>query len=268
MKTDQIWPTTLGEVRLCVSRSFFDAALRGSRAVYRDDGTLTVTVNCDPAQLAQITPMIERTISRLAGRQMAIEFVQATSAESERSVETFAPAPSVVPEYDVHAAGWFPVAEYENRFWAPYLGRVAWRVWEIVRQADKRKVKTEWTPARRWTAPELAEMVPCGRQAIIGVARVCAPDEPGAVQVDEDVWRKRYPGAFDKLQDTGVAVISRQGEKRHTSYWIVVRVQLGLLSGDCVRMLPGRIQVRHDRWLEAHGFDPSEWNGNGSNGAC
>lgn len=260
MKLDQLWGATLGEIKSGPggTRALFDAVLRDSTAVHQNGTFVVSVVNYDLDTLASIQPIIERTMSRLAGRQIGVEFVRAVSADSEQPT-TFAPAQSIVPEYDVHVAGWFPVSEYECRFWAPYLGRIAWRIWEIVRRADKRKVKTEWTPRRRWSAPELAEMVPCGRQAVTGVSRVCAPGDLGAIQGQDGLWRRHNAGAFDRLRDSGVAVIARQGERRHTSYWIVVKVQLGLLSGDCISTLPARLQVQHDRWLEAHGFDPVEW---------
>jgi len=56
-----------------------------------------------------------------------------------------------------------------------------------------------------------------------------------------------------------VAMVERRGVKRHTTYWISVQIRLGILRPGQVVQLPARLQVQHDRWLEAHGFDPQDW---------
>jgi hypothetical protein len=141
--------------------------------------------------------------------------------------------------------GFFPVSRYENTFWATHLGRVAWRVWEIVRGADVRREKSEWTNERRWSSPALARLVPCGPQAVAGVTRA----------------NGRQAGALERLAVAGVGQYRRQGDLHdpHTMYVVQVRVRLPLLTPVAVMELSETLRLQHDRWLEEYGFDPRAW---------
>lgn len=168
------------------------------------------------------------------------------------------------PEVDT-STRWFPVPEYANRFWAPLLGRVAFRAWMIVRQRDTRPAKLkrrdEWTPKQRFTAPEIARMVPCGRQSITGAWRRCPDDHPDAVlrkprriipqDADEPTLAsyRRQPGALETLETEGLALISTQGTRRHKTYTVQVRLVLPVLSPSQVVRLDEDLRVAHDRWL-------------------
>jgi len=247
MKNAHIWPTALGELKSIIPQAIFEAHLRSSRMVTCAGDTLVVAVDGNgPGDWLddQVQAAVERTVRRLVGRTVEVRFVADEQPVRPTPAPVITPAPFVVPEFDVHTAGWFPVSEYECRFWAPLLGRVAWRVWEIVRRADKRKSKTAWTPARRWTAPAIAEMVPCGRQALVGVVR-------------DGVERQ---GAFARLEVEGVAMVEKHGQCRHTTYRVRVRVRMTLLRPAQVDRLPGRLQTQHDRWLRDQGLDPQDWN--------
>jgi hypothetical protein len=260
-----LWQAALAELQLQMAQATF-GHLQGSQAIGAEDGTLSVAVRTAHAQewlQGRLGGVVGRTVERLAGRPLVVQFVVAEAGQvlgSGQAVIEEAETPAfVVPEFDVHEAGWFPVSEYECRFWAPLLRRIGWRVWEIVRKADTRKRKTSWTPTRRWTAPALAEMVPCGRQAITGVNRRCEEGRTGARQDGDGVWWHYQPGAFDRLVAEAVARIERRGEMRHTTYLISVRVKLGLVGPEQVGRLPARLQVEHDEWLADHGFDPAAW---------
>lgn len=258
-----LWQTALGVLQGQMAAATFQTLLLGSVARAEENDTLIVEVRGDYARewlVSRLQERVERTVMQVAGHPVTVRFVTGIERGLTQLVEPSPiEVPIVVPDYDVHEAGWFPISEYECRFWAAILGRVAWRVWEIVRRADKRKQKTAWTPTRRWTAPALAEMVPCGRQAILGVDRACGPVDPGACEVEPGIWRIHRSGAFDRLQELGMATVERQGEARHTVYWISVRVKLGLLRPELVGWLPARLQVQHDHWLEDHGFEPKNW---------
>jgi len=269
-----IWQETVDELKLQMTEATFATWVMDSQAVAVEDGVLVVEVKNGYAVdwlENRLKTTVKRTLARLTDGQLDVRFVARNGKEEEREErreekgegeekEAQAWARSfVLPEYDVHEAGWFPVSEYECRFWAPLLGRVGWRVWEIVRKMDRRKRKTEWTPTQRWTAPSLAEQVPCGRQALIGVSRRCEADVDGAeFDTDGQAWY-HYPGAFERLVDEGIATVEKRGVNRHTTYWISVRIQLGLLRPRQVAQLPARLQVQHDRWLEARGFNPRDW---------
>lgn len=260
-----VWQRALAELELQMTRATFDTWLRDSRALaLASDGVLTIGVRNRYA-VEWLSDRLFGPIARaLANQDDALRprFIVAEPAVTPATSVTPAPAPAQVwqePDYDPHDAGWFPVAAYETQFWAPLLGRIAWRVWEIVRQGDKRRQKSPWTMPRRFTAPGLAAEVPCGKQALIGAKRRCAPERAGAALDTDGVWRYHQEGAFDRLEREGVADIERRGGGAHVTYWIQVKVKLGLLHPTQVRQLRGRLQVEHDRWLADRGLDPAAW---------
>jgi hypothetical protein len=270
LSAEEIWQEALGELQLQLTAATFDTWLGRTRLISGEDGTFVIGVHNRFAQEwleGRLDGMIRRTLSGLAGKAVAVKFVvfggtpaavRGVDEPGEGALEAGAleasaleaseasPPVSVLPEMpDLRDVGYFPVSRYECSFWAPRLGRVAWRVWEIVRGADIRKEKSEWTSERRWSAPELARLVPCGPQAIVGVNR-----EAG-----------RQAGALDRLAASGVGRHRRQGDARdpHTMYVMCVRVRLPLLTPSEVMGLSDSLRHRHDRWLEEHGFDPREW---------
>jgi len=258
-----LWSEVLSNLRSQMTEVTFDTWLRDSQCVEASDGHMVVAVKNAYAVdwlTNRLGDMIARTVERAAGQALAVEFV-VVEAEAPVDLPTVAreQARFKVPAFDVSEAGWFPVSEYECRFWAALLGRVAWRVWELVRKADRRKEKSDWTPPQRWTAPSLAEQVPCGKQALVGAERKVAVGIEGAWLDTDGIWRYHKPGAFDRLEEEQAGRVERRGEKRHTTYWISVRVGLGLLEPRQVNQLPARLQVQHDRWLEDHGFNPRDW---------
>jgi hypothetical protein len=268
----EIWEEVLGELKLELTQSAYNTWLANSRLLSYDDDVLVVAV-CNEYAAEWLDSRLRGTVERIVARRIGevqLSFVVNGDGDGDADAETVLenappdpPTPPVAvfapPTFDTHEAGWFPVSEYECRFWAPYLGRVAWRVWEIVRKADRRREKTAWTPARRWTAPSLAAQVPCGRQAITGVNRKCDPDHSDAVLQDDGVYRRYQPGAFDRLQEAEIAEVERRGQGPHTTYRVRVRTKLPLLKPQQVQGLKARLQVEHDRWLADHGFDPADW---------
>jgi len=276
MKPETVWTAALGELQLQMTAATFDQLLRGTTYLRRDDGLFVVGVKNAYAKdwlTSRLSPTIERTLTRLAGERMGVRF-EVVAAEAQGPpdpVTTEPPAdpaaePFVVPGYDVLDAGWFKVAQYERTFWGPVLGRVAFAVVEIVRQDDRRgRDRTTWTPRRRYTAPGIAALVPCGRQALLGVKRRCGVGEVGKyrerykVGQDDEGWWFEKRGAFDLLAEMDVANIERRGELRHTTYLISVRNEMGLLTPELAALLPDRLQVKHDAWLADHGFEPQAW---------
>jgi len=160
-----------------------------------------------------------------------------------------------------------PVPEYALLFWAPLLGTIAWRVWEIMRQANRLAAPHEWAPRIRFSAPELARLVPCSKQALTGRNRQCDPDAPSAAemtlapfgQAPTTAWARHSPGAFDRLQCYDLAQISQSGTHRHLVYTLSVRWRLPLLHPSEVAELNAELQTRHDQWVVAHGLDPEIW---------
>lgn len=288
-----IWPQVLIDLQSQLPPETFDLWLRDSTAAL-DDGRLTVRVASVQAAewLEQrLGGMISRTVAdlcrsngtaapagiefaagggRIAGDGRIVSLVQGApegrtgqvGRSSGMPVVPVAAAASPVDDaddFDTHSAGWMPVSHYENAFWAAFLGRVPWRVWELVRLADRRRKKEGWTPARRWTAPSLARSVPCSRHSITGTNRQCEADRPEAFQDPAGIWRFHQWGAFDWLGAAGVGKVVRVGTGRRTTYQLSVLVKLPVLRPEQAAKLAGLLQVRHDRWLADRGIDPRPW---------
>ncbi len=256
---DQTWQQALGELQLQLTGATFDTWLGRTKLISFDSDEFTIGVHNQAAQDwmtdGQLEGLICRTLSGIEGRPVSVKFVvngngHTPAAESAVAVPGVAmpaqrPVPALPEMPDLKEVGYFPLSRYECTFWAPLLGRVAWRVWEIVRGSDTRKDKSDWTPERRWSAPEMARMVPCGPQAIVGVSR----------------GDGRQAGSLDRMAEVGIGQYRRQGEARdpHTMYVISVRVRLPLLTPVSVMQLTDTLRHRHDRWLEEHGFNPRDW---------
>jgi len=276
-----IWEKTLSELALQMTRGTFDTWLRGStcESYDADSHTLTIAVKNQYAVewlQNRLYSSIERTLQYVTGNGTRPRFIVAdpdaplVSASSNLPVSEYESewqAPDFDPANTKKVAGWFPVPEYACKFWAPLLGRTAWRLWEVIRQSDIRTDKSEWTPARRWSLPELSRMVPCGVQALTGRNRVVEPRTPGAIleilhplnEPEREEWTIHQPGAFDTLQAEGAADISATGCRRNRIYTISVRSSLPLLHPTQVADLRAELQTAHESWIIAHGLDPEMW---------
>lgn len=266
---ENIWQNTLSLLQSQTTRALFDTWIRRTRAMSFDGCVFSVSVDNASAKEwldSRLYDLILRTLRGVDGSVERVEFVVAANAEADDDVEDdggghSAPQPVprrfVTPDFNTEVAGWFKITRYETLFWAPLLGRVAWRVREICLEADLRRDKSDnWTPPRRYTAPSLADLVPCGKQAVTGVARR-----------NGDGNLHHHPGAFDRLVDMGLARVQKQGQPPHVIYIVSVMVRLPMMRPEQVGELPDRLQVKHDRWLEEHGFDSREWFANDEDGA-
>ncbi len=273
-----LWQDTLKELELQMTRATFDTWLRGSECSAYDEDSHVITVSVKNNYAIEwlenrLYSMIDRTLKRITGNGVSARFVvtegpsQQSIESQQESIDSDWQAPDFDPSNTRKVAGWFPIPEYACRFWAPLLGRTAWRVWEIARQSDIRTEKSDWTPARRWSVPELARTVPCGSQALTGRNRVAPPHTPGATlellhpigEPEREEWTLHQPGAFDTLQAEGVAEINAAGDRRHRVYTISVRSSLPLLHPTQVADLRAELQTAHESWIVAHGLDPALW---------
>jgi hypothetical protein len=262
LSPEQVWQTALGELQLQLTGATFSTWLGRARLVSFEDDTFTISVHSQHAQEwleNRLKAMIQRTLVSGCGRDVDVRFVcrqDGAERAPEPALEAVAiegPSPEAVIEFDASEIGFFPVDVYAGTFWRPYLtrrSRYAWAVWEIVRAEDKRskadKSATPWTPPATWSAPELAELVGCGIQAITGLNRS---------------GQERQAGALDCLRQAGVCRFERQGRFPHVDYEMSVRVMLPVLRPEQARELAVRLCTRHDRFLREHGVDPSEWIG-------
>jgi chromosomal replication initiator protein len=78
MKSNQVWPATLGELQLQMTRETFDTWLRGSRLLKHEDDLFVVGVKSGYAKdwlENRLLATIKRTLARLVGRTVDVKFI-------------------------------------------------------------------------------------------------------------------------------------------------------------------------------------------------
>lgn len=78
MDTEQIWTAALGELQLQMTQATFDTWLRDSKLLKYENGTCVVGVKSGYAKEwleARLVPTIKRTLARLTGQAVEIDFV-------------------------------------------------------------------------------------------------------------------------------------------------------------------------------------------------
>jgi hypothetical protein len=245
----ELWQEALRRLQHQMAAETFVGLLRDSHLIEAADSTWTIGVR--PHAVGWLAnrpnPLIERTVSHLAGSEVSLEYVaqehppavkEPTVPRTETLLRAGSPLPADSPpapeppprdrlrparsafedllSFDPNSAsggGFWKMGHYANWFWAAYLGTVAWRVYELVVSGDKRPQKTLWTPPRRYSISELARAVASGRQR-----------NPNRTQIrgrfrriaGHRVWQ---PGAFDLLTHEAVARIEWHASDVHWRPW-------------------------------------------------
>ncbi len=198
---------------------------------------------------------------------------QPCAGEEDEAVECDSVMDPALARFDVSLAGWSKLANYAFDFWARLLGQDAFLTWVAVRREDIRRNKTEWTPTMTFSVSDLADLAGGGNpQAITGVWRTCRAAsmvergepcthcaERGGQVVAPHVCRYWRPGALDRLQAEGVAVVERRGKPPRLTYRVRVFTHLPLLTPAQVADLRPSVQQRHSRWLLNQNLDPAGW---------
>ena len=245
-----VWRSALVSLEGQMLRETFDSWLRNTRAIGWADGCITVEVKNRYAVEwleYRLNTVVERTVRQITGDGTTLRYVAASDLETRTEdppqvaeeeaapVEEMQPEPAAGDAVAVNAdadddewtppadapAGFAQVSNYALRFWAPLLGRTAWRVWELCRERDRRRRKTLWTPARRWRLADMAAAVPCSTAALTGVERRCAATDEGAYHVD----------AVAKLLES-LREVTRKGQLAHVAMGAIlsgIRAQYGAL---------------------------------------
>jgi hypothetical protein len=196
-----------------------------------------------------------------------------SGVEEDEAIECDSVTDPALARFDVSQSGWSKLANYALDFWAELLGPTAFQTWQVIRHEDMRRIKTEWTPTMTFSVSHLARKAAGGnRKDITGVWRACRAasiverGEPCAHCAErggqiEAAHRCRYrsPGALDRLQAEGVAVVERRGEGQHVTYRLRVFTLLPLLTPAQVADLHPATQQDHNRWLLRQGLDPASW---------
>lgn len=287
------WTAALAELKMTMTAATFEGLLAGSRPVARENGTVVVALRGSNALswLDRLQPQIAATARRYIGGCSDVRFVapepagregQAGGEDAagreeggrEDDVDVHLVVDPALARFDMEKPGWSKLTNYALDFWAELLGPAAFLTWMAIRAEDVRREKTAWTRPLRFSVARLARVAAAGNsQAITGVWRSCHSrgiverGEPCAEcqarggQIGEDGRSCRYwrPGAFDVLQDNGVAAVQRAGEGLDTSYRVRVFNVLPLLTPAQVGRLHAVTQEAHDRWLRRQDLDTEAW---------
>ena len=104
MNSDHIWSAALGELQLQMTQATFDTWLRDSKLLREDNGTYVIGVKNGYAKdwlENRLLSTIKRTMARIAGRTVAIEFVVwSEGAERRNDVSLLNSPPPVAEQAD------------------------------------------------------------------------------------------------------------------------------------------------------------------------
>ncbi len=181
--------------------------------------------------------VIDPTTRKLLQEQIAA--LQGISPEPEDEPD--------IPQLDTYGragGGWYPVSNYADTFWKPYLkARKAFLVYTTIRAMDKNAANSEWTRLQHIPIREIMQRVPCSRNTVLGETR-------------SGVYR---PGALDMLREAGIVHIEAHGDGKHTTYYVSVVTKLPLLTPSQVQQLSDELQAQHRDFLVQHSIDPTPW---------
>jgi len=101
MKSDHIWLAALGELQLQMTQATFDTWLRDSRLLKEDRGTFVIGVKNGYAKdwlENRLLATIKRTLARLTGRTVAVEFVVWSNGAQAQDTVSLLDSPSAATD--------------------------------------------------------------------------------------------------------------------------------------------------------------------------
>ena len=101
MKSDHIWLAALGELQLQMTQATFDTWLRDSRLLKEDRGTFVIGVKNGYAKdwlENRLLATIKRTLARLTGRTVAVEFVVWSDGAQAQDTVSLLDSPSAATD--------------------------------------------------------------------------------------------------------------------------------------------------------------------------
>lgn len=212
------------------------------RALRQASAPLETTAATDTDNTVDILAAILRQVIDPTTRKLLQEQIAALRGayqEPEAEAET--------PQLDTYGkagGGWYPVSNYADTFWKPYLKeRKAFLVYTTIRALDRNAAGSEWTQMRHVPIREVMQRVPCSRHTVLGVIR-------------NGVY---HPGALDMLREAGIARVEAHGDDKHTTYYVAVITKLPLLTPSQVQQLSDELQAQHREFLVQHSIDPTPW---------
>lgn len=265
----QVWQAALGELMLQTTKATFDTWIKPTFALGLSGNELTVGVRNAYAKQwldNRLGGMVERAVSHVMGGPTTVKFVLKTREDEEtqaaRRTEEYAPtekaqkqkAPATDTDDDEPKAGdvivevfqnplepFLQVQKYAIWFWQPLLGSTAFATWVLLRTHDR--VNDGIGKKHRVSVQLIAETLKVNRQEITGVRRGKA-------------WQ---PGAFDVLNEFGIAKIVPIGKGAKTLWWAKVMNSLPLLTPKQVEQLTPLLQERQEGFLEIFRIDYENW---------
>jgi hypothetical protein len=255
MQAERIWPAALGELQLQMTQATFDAWLRDSRLVRYEDGVFVVGVKNNYAKdwiENRLLHVIKRTLARLTGQEVEIEFSVLPEAEiagqsrTQPLAEIPMPGPGEVAiqvvQFDPTKRGYLMTPHYAVRFWQPYLTPVPFGLWMTLCSYAYTSIRDE-----RWPSVEM-------------IADICAKGNRSAILGrNERRGRTAQTGAATILERENIIQHWTTGAGRETRHWFRVLESLPLLTPAQVQALPSRLQEAHERFIMKSKIDFDEW---------
>jgi hypothetical protein len=132
-----------------------------------------------------------------------------------------------------------PGRTYESLFWRPYLGGIAFVLWEVLLDYQP-EVKAH--PDGRWPTISVIEKT-------LGIG-----DRSTVLGRDATATRPERRGELDRLRDEGLVLYSSAGEEQSKRYWFSVIEQLPFLTPAQANRLPPVLRRRHLKWIKRQGL--------------
>jgi hypothetical protein len=146
--------------------------------------------------------------------------------------------------------GYTAVHNYALYFWQPYLGHMAFALWELLLSFCYGETNIAYPSisrlARVLTNSDHSRAVVMGRRT----ARSSAGRSGG---------KSRYPGALQVLRRERLVRVMRQGHGPTARYTFRVLTALPLLRPDQITRLSPHLQRDHADWLERYGIDQATY---------
>ena len=294
MTPQRLWEAALGELELQMTRATFDAWLRGTRCLEREEDD-TLVIGCHNAYAVEwlenrLYPVIERALQRLSGNGTSARFVvqeqalRAKVVDEVDSADARGGADGALSELtEVLRQVVDPltrkiiqerIAALQGQPEEPETAAVAFDTYgkggggwySISNYAD-----TFWKPFLK------------GRKAFLVYTTIRALDKNAAnsewtrvqhIPIREIMQRvpcsrhtilgviregAYHPGALDMLREAGIARVEVHGDEKHTTYYVSVITKLPLLSPSQVQQLSDELQAQHREFLVQHSIDPTPW---------
>ncbi len=261
LEPDRLWQMALVELQLQMTKATFETWVKPTFALSLQGNVLKVGVRNAYAQSwlsNRLINMIERVLAMCAQKELKVEFIlkpreeavetaKSTegrdSADTSDPVEDAKPGDVIVEVLKNPLEPYLRIQKYAIWFWQPLIGHTAFATWVMLRTKDR--VNDGIGKKNRVSVELLADTLKVHRQEITGVMR-----ERGKR------WQK---GAFDVLNDYGIARIEPIGKGAKAIWYAKVMNSLPLLTPHQVQQLTPLLQERQQGFLEIFKFDFENW---------